>query len=305
MPKITCKICGQTRPWNKVATIQNHRENISYKEFEYYECPLCNFWILKPDLTTEQLYQIYQKEEYYEELSQEVESPLQKWAYSIKIYPGYDKFVTQYVPKDKTLLDIGCGNGEFLEKMRILGYEVTGIDPYPIAVKQTQKKIGETNVYQGYIKDLNQIPKSFDAITMWHVLEHVDNPIEDLKTIHDKLNPNGNLIFEVPNANSFSFKLFENNYCWNMVPEHINYFTPKSLEVALQNTEFEKIKIYTPPRALLNFTLSFKNYLTNRNLPPLLIKIATILCIPFSVLIGIYSASIDQGEVIRVVAAKK
>jgi 2-polyprenyl-3-methyl-5-hydroxy-6-metoxy-1,4-benzoquinol methylase len=300
-----CKICQEEKNFESVVTISNPRKEFETKEFIYYQCTTCNFWMLLPQIDKSQLQKIYAQEEYYEELSQEIKNPILKVLFNLKIYPGYDDFVNKYATGKKTILDIGCGNGDFVQKIREKGFETYGIDPYPVAVKQTQKKIGVENVYQGYTSEIQKINKQFDCITMWHVLEHVDNPIDDLQTINSQLNSNGLYIFEVPNANSFSFTLFKDYYCWNMVPEHINYFTKKSLNKALQKTGFNVVHMDTPPRALLNFALSIKKYAVSQKVPSLMVPIITLLFAPISIIIGIFTAYLQKGEVIRVVALKK
>ena len=95
------------------------------------------------------------------------------------------------------LLDIGCGTGLFLERMRprIDGW---GLDPAPAAVAYCHER-GLTQVHHGAIEQLPAlIPGSFDAVTMWDVLEHVADDRAALDTVHGALRPGGALLLTVP-----------------------------------------------------------------------------------------------------------
>lgn len=82
-------------------------------------------------------------------------------------------------PKGK-LLDVACGNGVFLAKMRDLGWEVTGVEPDEQAVKVAREYYG-LDVYKGTLEEVGFQDNTFDAIILSHVIEHVPNPISTLR----------------------------------------------------------------------------------------------------------------------------
>jgi SAM-dependent methyltransferase len=78
------------------------------------------------------------------------------------------------------LLDVGCGGGKFLERMRHFGWNVTGIDLAADVAQRVQQRTG-IKVYSGTLPHADLKPQSFDAVTMWHLLEHVPDPRALLK----------------------------------------------------------------------------------------------------------------------------
>jgi SAM-dependent methyltransferase len=290
---LTCPLCTQTNDCPRLMVMTNPRKSIDHPTFAYYRCPNCTFLILDPHLTSEEQTKIYDAPEYHTDLSQPVKNSFLNKVLNLKIFKSYEQYVQQWSENKKKLLDIGCGNGEFALSMKNKGYDVYGMDPYPQAVQRTSAKIGAERVFSGFIKDLTQ---QFEIITMWHVLEHTDPPSSDLQVISSKLTANGKFIFEVPSADSFNFLLFKDNYAWKMIPEHGIYFTLQSIKQILPTYGFAIQNIYTPPRALLNFALSLKNIHHS--------KLLFILTIPISIILGIITAYLNRGEVIRVVAQK-
>jgi 2-polyprenyl-3-methyl-5-hydroxy-6-metoxy-1,4-benzoquinol methylase len=301
--KLFCKVCGSERNFHFVVTISNIRKNFDEKSFDYYSCDDCSFYLLQPEVSKERLDQIYSEDVYYETLSIPFRNPLIAAVLNFKTYESNEEFVIRFAKAGGTLLDIGCGNGEFSEHMKNAGFDTYGMDPFPVAVEQTKKRLGEDRVFTGYISELKKNQRTFDVITMWHVLEHVDDPQADAKVLHDSLNEKGLWIFEVPNGDSFPFALFGDDYCWNMVPEHIQYFTVRSVKKLVEDAGFTVRNVYTPPRALLNFALSLKRRL-ERRWGRSYISYLWILGIPLSLVIGILSSFFNKGEVIRVVAQK-
>lgn len=106
--------------------------------------------------------------------------------------------------KTKKVLDFGCGNGGFLSRAKRIAQKVVGID-----LMSELQKFYVKNGLEVY-SDIEQIVEKFDYITMFHVLEHLKNPIELLKNIGEKLAENGEIIIEVPNSNDALLTIYKN-----------------------------------------------------------------------------------------------
>ena len=130
--------------------------------------------------------------------------------------------------KTKKHLDIGCGTGEFLKSCNDKGIKTVGIEPSEIA-----RKIAIEN-YGLEIKEnteLNQFKeKSFDSISMWHVLEHVYDIHKTVNNLSNILKNNGYAIIAVPNHKSFDSKFYQKYWAAWDLPIHINHFSPKTIE---------------------------------------------------------------------------
>ena len=137
------------------------------------------------------------------------------------------------------VLDYGCGAGQFIKYIEndfcVLGYE-----PNPDARNAASKKVKKATL----ISDINEIEDaSLDAITMWHVFEHIDNQENMLKTFDNKLKDNGLLIIAVPNHTSFDAKYYKEFWAAFDVPRHIYHFSKNGMEKLFNNENWKLKKI--------------------------------------------------------------
>ena len=150
----------------------------------------------------------------------------------------------RYLPKPQPgqkLLDIGCGNGDFLASAREAGWDVVGIDPDPKAV--TVAKQRGLDVRVGSIESLTGESSCFDAITLSHVLEHVHGPRLVIQAIHRLLKPGGIIYIDTPNIESKGAKLWGKNWRGLETPRHLVLFSPDGLVEILKANGFENIAI--------------------------------------------------------------
>jgi len=106
--------------------------------------------------------------------------------------------IEQLLSKPLTILDVGSGGGEFSYLLQTLGHDVKGIEPNKGYAEYSIREYG-LNVQVGFVQDVMLQEMSFDLITIWHVLEHTENPFEVLEKLHALLKPQGILVIEVPN----------------------------------------------------------------------------------------------------------
>jgi len=145
--------------------------------------------------------------------------------------------------KDKgKLLDIGCGSGKFLISASKNGYEVSGVEINKKLVDSA--KLLKLDVYHNNIERLNFPSESFDIITMWDILEHVENPIEVLGKIRDWLKKDGILCIEVPNFGSIFRKITQKRWI-GFIEYHLFHFDVWTLQKLLHRTNFEIVRLKT------------------------------------------------------------
>ncbi|MEM2169786.1 MAG: class I SAM-dependent methyltransferase, partial [Candidatus Bathyarchaeia archaeon] len=126
------------------------------------------------------------------------------------------------------LIDIGCGNGQFLALMRDLGWEVLGVEPDVEAARVAEDTFG-IKVIPSTLEEASLPDASADVITMNHVIEHVHDPITLLKECRRVLRPGGMLVVVTPNLNSFGRRLWGKAWLHWDPPRHYFIFSAKSL----------------------------------------------------------------------------
>ena len=106
--------------------------------------------------------------------------------------------IQNLISSPQTLLDVGVGGGEFAYLMKCLGHDVFGIEPNLGYANYAQSQY-ELNLQIGFIQDIRFADNQFDLITIWHVLEHTEDPLQVLRILGSWLKPNATLVVEVPN----------------------------------------------------------------------------------------------------------
>ena len=140
------------------------------------------------------------------------------------------------------LLDFGCGAAEFLKKMREYGWNVEGLDLSPRVVDALRQRAG-FRAHLGTLPHPDISAASYDAITMWHSLEHVPFPQEVLRAASVALRAGGILAVGVPNFASWSFRQFQEDWTGLALPRHLTHFTPLTLRQIVEATGFRVLSI--------------------------------------------------------------
>lgn len=142
------------------------------------------------------------------------------------------------------ILDVGCGSGELLARMRTKGWKATGIDVDAAAVAEACRKRG-VDAHVGVPADLVARGRSFDIVTADHVIEHVINPIEFLGECRRLLRPGGRLILKTPNAQSFGLRRYGGSWRGLEPPRHLHIFTTAALKSCALKAGFTRCELFT------------------------------------------------------------
>jgi SAM-dependent methyltransferase len=154
-------------------------------------------------------------------------------------------------------LDVGCGRGLLLDELQARGWRVTGTQLSAGALAACARR-GIT-VLDGELPELALEAESYRAVAFYHVLEHLDRPLEYLEEAHRLLRPDGLLVLEVPDASSPGFRLLgARNFCLDY-PHHLFFFTPESLRGLVRRAGFEVT-------AVRRFSLEYSPYTALQNL---------------------------------------
>jgi len=163
------------------------------------------------------------------------------------------------------VLDIGCGDGKGLFKLKEDGWETYGVEISPLAAERAHEKYG-LNIFTGIVEDAQYEDEFFDLIILNHVLEHLSDPKTTLIEINRILKNEGKLIISIPNVNSFEAKHFKKYWTAWELPRHLYHFTPFTIKSLLDKTGFEVLKIEydnNPNNILSSFKYVFEGYRIN------------------------------------------
>jgi SAM-dependent methyltransferase len=133
---------------------------------------------------------------------------------------------------DGALLDVGCGSGHYLDLMRALGWSrVVGVDIGSRAIRTATGSGLEA--YEGELRSVQFPDATFDAVSMSHVLEHVDDPVALLQEVRRVTKPGGRIAIVVPNLDSLASRLLQRHWIGIDPPRHLVNFSRLGLHTAL------------------------------------------------------------------------
>jgi SAM-dependent methyltransferase len=216
------------------------------------------------------------------------------------------------------VLDAGAGRGRFVAAARAAGYDARGIEPSARGAGAAAA-IGAP-VEQVSIEDAAMAPRSLDAVTLWHVLEHLDDPHRALSLIASWLRPGGALLVGVPNLSSWQARAGGEHWFHLDVPRHRVHFTPPGLNAILRSTGFEPVRTthlllehnpFGMWQSLVNRVTSTPSYLYNllkRNAPlngrDLLVTAAALPLAPVAGVLELAAGLAGRGGTIAVLARR-
>lgn len=202
-------------------------------------CLSCKLLITAPVPAINALSKYYKSEEY---ISHSESKGLVSSVYrSVQRYTLSSKFkLVKRETHCKSLLDYGAGKGDFMKFCQDNSMEVCGYEPDSDARKLASDKNGLT-----LVSNPAQLTReTFDAITLWHVLEHIPNPNEIVSDLSRRLTDNGKIIIALPNHSSFDAQYYKKHWAAYDVPRHLSHFEPKAFKFFAENIGLEVESIH-------------------------------------------------------------
>jgi SAM-dependent methyltransferase len=212
------------------------------RRFRVVECRRCRLLRLEPRPTPAELRQYYPEDYWFEPEASTVgrlEEVYRRMVLGDCV--GFVKSALERAEETGPVLDVGCGGGLFLRLLREQGPAVLGMDHSAQAAAVAWR----ANAVPAICGDLARAPlraSSCSAITMFHLLEHLENPAEYLRAAHELLRPRGRLIVQTPNAACWQFLLLGENWSGIDVPRHLVNFRAGDLESLLNCCGFEVLR---------------------------------------------------------------
>ena len=210
------------------------------------------------------------------------------------------------VEPDAAVLDVGAGRGRLVAALREGGYRAEGIDPWPRGPGVAQASVGEHRA------------EGLDAVVLWHVLEHVADPLATLERVRGWLRPGGVVLVATPNIESLQARIAGSTWFHLDVPRHRTHLTPRGLDELFARARLEPVRTYhlVPEHnfhgmwfallSRLGMRAGFPFHLLKRNVPAhprdlaLLLLAGPLLLLPALVL-ELVAAAVRRGGTVVVV----
>jgi SAM-dependent methyltransferase len=155
-----------------------------------------------------------------------------------------------------SLLDIGSGTGHFAAEAKKAGWDVRGVE-----ISEKAREFSKLNFDLDVTANTSSLKDgSFDCITLWHVLEHFQDPAACMKDIHRLLKPEGTCIIALPNSDSFDAKYYKEYWAAWDLPRHLWHFSPEVFNKFSQNSGFEITGIKTLPMDVFYISIISEKY---------------------------------------------
>ena len=225
---VPCYYCGSTS-WADLVTAQ---DDLTGKpgSYRFVTCKECGLAYQNPRINIENI-KPYYDDEYIAHRKKTDWGPL-TWFYEYAM-DQHDRqkndIIRRYVnlTAESEALDVGCGAGTFLAKMRALyGAKVTGVDFKDLSHLPAFQNI---EFHCGLFYEQKIADNRFNLITMWHFLEHDYDPLRTLTKARAALKPDGRLVIEVPRLDSVTFRLFHERWPGLQAPQHTVLYTKEML----------------------------------------------------------------------------
>ena len=203
---------------------------LSSEEFELWKCKSCGFIFTQHVPPPDEIGKYYRSQDYvsHSDTRQGLMNKVYHMARNIML--GRKFRMIDQVAQGKKMLDIGTGTAYFPAYMKGKGYRVAGVEIDNKAREFAKKEFGLTVYSPEQFLD-NHINEKFDVITLWHVLEHLDDFNLYLKKMLEHLEEEGTLVIALPNCTSLDARFYKEFWAGYDVPRHLWHFTPSSFKM--------------------------------------------------------------------------
>jgi 2-polyprenyl-3-methyl-5-hydroxy-6-metoxy-1,4-benzoquinol methylase len=233
---VICPLCGT--PPEPFAT--------DYQGFTLCRCRTCDLEFVSPRLSFKDLADHVYSDNYLPRRDSGALSPEAKDQYKKQI-DGFEEIVDSR----RDILDIGCGNGSFLEYARERGWKIAGVD---IKLSRDARELGCPH-WEGRLEEIDFGNSRFDVIRLNHVLEHTQDPLRELQICRQLLKPGGLLFVSVPNIAGLSprlkslqsrLKLKSKRWRHYAAMHHLFFFSPDTLKKLFRKAGYKVLTVKTP-----------------------------------------------------------
>jgi len=257
----SCPLCYSGQFHNKIIT-KDH--TVSGESFAIVECDKCKLNFTNPRPSMDEIHSFYASDEYISHTNKS--KSLYDLAYrSVRHYTLRSKLkLINNLDTKKTLLDYGCGTGNFLNICKNSGWQVTGIEPNQQA-REIASELTKESILAGpsELQDKQQ----YHVITLWHVLEHIHDLQGTMKMLKEKIKKKGYLVIALPNIKSWDAEHYRENWAGYDVPRHLYHFSPETFKTLAESNDLRISNIFPMKFDSFYISLLSEKNIYNKNKP--------------------------------------
>jgi len=259
-----CPLCGSSK-FDTYIIAADYL--VSGENFYVVRCVKCSFLFTNPRPSKEKISHYYHSVNYISHVNRNASlfekaySAIQRCMVSYKL-----RLILKYLwnrakapINNPSLLDYGCGSGHFLSEAVKKGFIGMGFEPNDNAARISQDLGLDVKLNDDFLYN-ESFNNKFDVITLWHVLEHIPDFMEKLKSLKLKLKPNGLLVVAIPEYQSFDSKFYKNDWAAWDLPRHLNHFDCESVK---QLCAINSLRVFS--KTALPFDSFYVSLLTEMN----------------------------------------
>ncbi|MBL7095381.1 class I SAM-dependent methyltransferase [candidate division KSB1 bacterium] len=222
-------------------------------------CQICEHTFVKNQIIPSKLEELYTNSEVDKQFQKRKEAG-DLFKYSILLYAKYLQLLKEKNIQNLMLLDVGAGRGDFIGLCdEICNYELHAMEFSESSADYLISIVGKNNFYRTAISNTNFSGKKFGVITMWGVLEHINNPINELIKCKEILDDDGKILILVPNLYSRAFMILGITVPTLNPRSHLQYFSKDSMEF-LCNIVGLKIEEYYQELPVIDLMYDYIDY---------------------------------------------
>jgi 2-polyprenyl-3-methyl-5-hydroxy-6-metoxy-1,4-benzoquinol methylase len=222
-----CPICGATQS----RAIEGVSDYVTGELFRVVQCARCSFGRTEPVPPSLDRYYPARYRSF-----NPLAARFLRWSYRRRV----DGWLAR-LPRSGRALEIGTGGGWMLRALRERGWEAIGTERTVDAARAASEASGAP-VYAADLDTLTD-ERPFDLVVMFHVLEHLEDPVATLRSAASRLRPGGTLVLGLPNSASWQSRVMGRHWMHLDVPRHLGHFSPEAIRQALATTGFDLVNI--------------------------------------------------------------
>lgn len=232
--EVPCYLCGRDDP----------AEMFRQEPYRVVRCRGCRLVYTLPRLDEQQLAAMYQTAYWRSDEAKEFgyTDYLGDRELYLNTYRMRRRVITSRKPVPGRVLDVGSAAGFFLATMQEIGWECHGVELSESMARTSRELFGLAHVHAGTLADAGLPERSFDVVTFWDVIEHLEDPLPHLRQARALLKDDGLLVVETQNVESAFARLMGRRWQHYKMAEHLYHFAPGTVRLLLERAGFDVLE---------------------------------------------------------------